>query len=79
MSQQKKKMLRRKIAATFRYQLQSIENLLVLRDTFGKFHDDYAIAWELMAQNCQITAEMIKDVAIKAYGYFPDDISKWSH
>lgn len=77
MTQAKKKILRRKIAQALNHQMKTVELLIYIATTFGEFHADYEEIFELIANNCMLTIEWIKSIAIKAWGYIPDDINTW--
>lgn len=57
--------------------MKTVYILVEISEVFGEFHTDYAQMFDLIANNCMMTIEWIKVVAIKAWGYFPDDINTW--
>jgi hypothetical protein len=77
MSQKKKKQLRRKIAQCVGHQMKTVVLLAEVAEVFRESHQDYAEMFTTIANNCMITIEWIKGVAIHAWGYFPDDINTW--
>lgn len=77
MAPQKKKMLRRKIAQCVGHQMKTVYLLVEISEVFGEFHTDYSEMFNLIANNSMMTIEWIKTIAIKAWGYFPNDINTW--
>lgn len=77
MTQAKKKILRRLIAQSINHQRRSVEKLVRISEMFGEWHEDYAEMFDLIANNCMMTIEWLKSIAIRAWGYIPDDLDTW--
>jgi hypothetical protein len=75
--QAKKKLMRRKVAQAIGHQMKSIECMLIVSDFFAEPHPEWIPFFTAICNNCIMTIQFIKSLAIKAWGYFPDDLDKW--
>lgn len=73
----KQTQLKRHLAQAYIHQMRTIEILLQVATVFGEWHSDYAELFQLIATNCYITMQAIKDVCIHSWGTFPDNIKSW--
>jgi len=77
MPPQKKKMLRRKIAQAFQHEQRTVEIMLELGEIFGEHHKDYEEYFQAIGQCSLVVMGFIQDVAVKAWGFWPDNIETW--
>jgi len=70
-------LLKRKLAQAYRHQQLVADILLEESEIFGEFHKDYEEYFKLIAANTFVTLRFIQDIGTKAWGYWPDDITKW--
>jgi hypothetical protein len=76
-TQAKKKYMRRKVAQAIGHQMKSLECMLEVGAFFFEFHPEWKPFFDAICNNCMMTIGFIKDLAIKAWGYFPDELDKW--
>lgn len=76
-SRQKKKWMRRKIAQAYGHQQKCIECLLDVRELFVEWHPEWSDMFTAICNNCIITMGFIKDLGIRAWGYFPESLDAW--
>jgi hypothetical protein len=77
MANPKQKIMRRKMAQAVNYQLKAIAVLLDVRELFNEFHPEWDELFTAICNNCMITVGFIKELAVRAWGYFPEKLDSW--
>ena len=76
-TKRKKAFMRRKIAQSFGHQQKAIQALLEVRELFVEWHPEWSDLFTAICNNCVITMGFIKDLGVRAWGYWPESLDSW--
>lgn len=74
-----KKLMKRKSAQSVNHLMNAVECILELKEIFLPDHPEYAKVFTVVVEGIGLLIAELTAVYARAWGYFPDDISKWMH
>lgn len=74
-----RKKLKRKAAQSVNHLMNAVECILELKEIFEPDHPEYAKVFKVVVEGIGFLISELTVVYAKAWGYFPEDLSKWMH
>lgn len=74
-----KKLMKRQAAQSINNLFRAVENISTLKEIFEEHHPDYAKVFTMAIKGIGFLVKELTTVYTHAWGYFPDDLSKWMH
>lgn len=65
------------MAQAWQHQARTVEIMLDMAALFKEAHPEHAEFMQAIAQSAYVTMDFIKDVSIKCWGFWPEDINSW--